>query len=206
MSLRLFNRDLPREVVDQLRLEEAVAVDTETTGLDWRNDALALCQVASPNAGIFLVRIDGSIPTNLSELLGDGNVIKVFHFAPFDLRFLMAHLGVDIRSIRCTKAASRLLDPRAPHESHSLRSLLESRLGVRVDKGSIRTSNWTASTLSQEQVRYAAGDVSNLLELYSTLHADIVSSGKSHIYERVCAYMPIDAYLEVNRFPNPLKY
>ena len=87
--------------------------------------------------------------------------MKVFHHAPFDLRFMNHASGYRAASVRCTKVASKLLDPQAPNQMHSLQTLAARYLGVHLAKGAVRTSDWSAA-LSAEQVAYAADDVIHL--------------------------------------------
>lgn len=115
--------DLPADLVEQLRQASLVAMDTETSGLDWRRDTLELCQFYAHSVGPVLVRRSEVRPTHLLELLEDPGVTKVFHYAPFDLRFLGSTWGVRTNRVFCTKAASKLLDPHAAAGAHSLGAL-----------------------------------------------------------------------------------
>ncbi len=204
VPVTLVEGDLPVEIALAMRAAGRVAVDTETGGLDWRSDRLHLCQLFTPATGpVFLRQVEAE-PRHLATLMTDSTVLKVMHFAPFDLRFLEAQWGVATTSVACTKAASRLLDPTL--DDHSLKALLARHLGVDIDKGEVRTSDWSRRTLSVEQIEYATGDVSHLLDLHRHLEARLDVVGLSHTYERVCAYMPLDAHLEIAGVPNPLIY
>lgn len=196
--------DLPADLADAVRRAGVVAVDTETGGLDWRSDALHLCQLFTPEIGVVFLRQVQGVPPVLASLLADPAVLKVFHFAPFDLRFLQAHWRVRPTPVACTKAASRLLEPTL--ESHSLQPMLERHLGVLIDKGAVRTSDWSAASLSEEQVAYASSDVVHLLDLHDLLVARLQRAGSLETFLQVCAYMPVDADLEVRGYPNPLTY
>jgi ribonuclease D len=139
--------------------------------------------------------------------MGDPTVLKVLHFAPFDLRFLEASWGMRAAPVGCTKAASRLLDPYLPSSEHSLQALLRRHLGIAVSKGEVRMSDWgSAAVLSEEQIGYATADVAHLLDLHDVLIKRLDDLGRSELFARVCAYMPVDAHLEVTGIPNPLAY
>ena len=181
-------------------------MDTETSGLDWATDSLQLCQLFTDETGPVLLSQVRGHPVELARLLADPDVVKVFHFAPFDLRFLEACWGVRAVSVECTKAASRLLDPDLPAAKHSLQSLLELHLGLRIEKGSVRTSDWGARTLTEEQIAYATADVDHLLALAQTLTHRLAACGKAELFAQVCAYMPVDAHLAVTGVPSPLVY
>lgn len=198
-------RDLPVEIAGQLRDARVVAVDTETTGLDWRVDSLQLCQLFSASVGAVLVRIEGDAP-QLRSLLEDPTVTKVFHFAPFDLRFLEAAIGARTAPVICTKAASKLLDPGLPSKAHSLGALLTRHFGVELDKGAVRTSDWGSRELTDAQTDYAVGDVINLLRLADVELKLLQARGLADEFEAICRYMPVDAHLELAGVPNPLAY
>lgn len=179
------------------------SVDTETSGLDWRVDRLEICQIHSPMTEPIIVRNKGSRPPRLAAVLESSDVQAVYHFAPFDLRFLEHYWQIRARNVGCTKTASRISDPNLPNNAHSLKPLLERRLGVDLDKGTVRTSDWGVPELSPEQIEYAVGDVRHLLEL----HNDITSGFNAEqriLYEELCAYLPTDVHRELMGVPNPL--
>ena len=167
-----------------------VAWDTETTGLDWRTDRLALCQLSAAEVGTVLVRVADRQPKRLLEILESTAVAKVFHHAPFDLRFMRRAWGAQGANVRCTKVASKLLQPHAPPGDHSLGALLQRYQGIVLDKGAVRVSDWTAQTLSTAQVAYAAGDVEFLIPLLGSLEAELSSIGLSGLYAECCAFLP----------------
>lgn len=204
MAVTFVDGDLPADIAQTMRKSAQVAVDTETSGLDWARDRIQMCQLFTTGTGPVLLRHVEGVPRELSSVMRDPAVLKVMHFAPFDLRFLEAQWGIETRSIACTKAASRLLDRTL--EDHSLKALLQRHLGVLIEKGAVRTSDWSVPTLSDEQVDYAVGDVSHLLELHRLLSDRLDAVGLTGIFEQVCTYMPIDAHLEIAGYPNPLTY
>lgn len=204
MSVTLIDGDLPADFALTMRTAGRVAVDTETGGLDWARDRLHVCQLFTPETGPVLLRNVEGEPHELGSVMRDPAVLKVMHFAPFDLRFLESQWGIETRSVACTKAASRLLDPTL--DDHGLKALLARHLGVLVEKGAVRMSDWSAGTLSDEQVAYAVGDVSHLVDLHRLLADRLEAAGFSGMFEQVCAYMPVDAHLEVAGYPNPLTY
>lgn len=206
MQVFVSQGDLPAFVAEQAASVGVVAVDTETTGLDPKQDRLGLVQVLVPGAGVYLLRrVAGTAPI-LSTILQDPGVEKVFHFAPFDLGFLYASLRIETRSVWCTKAASRLLGPRRRRDEHSLARLVAQYFGVTLDKGSVRTSDWDASHLSDQQVAYAVRDVEFLVELRARQARELEERALMQDFRRVCDYMPTAAKLAVEGFPDPLTY
>lgn len=206
MKASIFEGDLSPAVGAALRESPTVAVDTETSGLDWRTNELQLCQLFTPAVGPVLLRGVGDEPSVLSSVLADPTVTKIFHHAPFDLRFLEGKWGIEAKSVVCTKTASKLLSPRLPHREHSLQPVLNRMLGVRIEKGDVRTSAWGQEVLSVEQIEYAVADVSHLIDLYRAMATELLDRGLDSLYSEVCAYLPVDAHLEVRGIPNPLTY
>lgn len=206
MRIREYDGDLPDDLVAQLASASRIAVDTETSGLDWRTSELELCQIYSPPTGVLLVRNVTDVPLNLGTVLADEHVVKVFHFAPFDLRFLEARWRVAVRAVACTKAAAKILEPGLQRPAYSLMELLNRHCGVKISKGPVRTSDWGAEHLTTAQKEYAAGDVQYLLELDAVLQQSLKDVGRLDLLKRVCDYMPLDSYLDVNGFSDPLTY
>lgn len=206
VSATVVNGDLPNSLADQLSRETRVAVDTETTGLDWQRDTLELCQIWTDTTGPILIRRSQGRPVNLLALLENPTIEKVFHFAPFDLRFLEAAWGVRVSPVFCTKAASKLLEPTLPSAEHSLGALLRRHFGLHLDKGAVRVSDWGTDELSPRQIAYAAADVSSLLRLASFELEQLRLHGLDGDFRTICAYMPVDAHLEIAGTPNPLAY
>lgn len=206
MTAELLDGDLPPSIADAMCAAGVVAVDTETSGLNWATESLHMCQLCTDETGPVLLRRVRQFPRQLARVLGAADVTKVFHFAPFDLRFLEAGWGVRVANIECTKTASKLLEPELLPADHSLQSLLSRHLGVTIEKGPVRTSDWGAARLTDSQVAYAATDVIHLVALADYLRERLKDADRADLFAQVCAYMPLDAHLEVSGFPNPLTY
>jgi ribonuclease D len=199
--------DLPTTLLDAYRRSVLVAWDIETSGLDWRQARIGTCQLFAAGIGAAVISIaDGIRPVRLMSLLEDPQVPKVFHHAPFDLRFMIHAWDVKPASIRCTKVASKLVEPAAPNDVHSLQSLVARYLGVELQKGGIRTSDWTASRLSPEQIQYAAGDVIYLPALLASLSGRLEALGLGWLYDRCCEFLPARAALELGDYPDVFGY
>jgi ribonuclease D len=167
---RLHNGDISPEFLDHIRATGAVAWDIETSGLDWRKDRIGTCQLATYDEVAVVKLGSRTPPTALADLLSDGTVTKVFHHAPFDLRFMAHQWKTPILNVACTKITSKILDPQLPSSEHSLKPTLDRHLGIEISKAA-QQSNWMADTLTEEQLKYAAADVQHLLELYDVLVA-----------------------------------
>ncbi len=202
----LANGDLPLELACAFASCALISWDIETSGLDWRRDRIGTCQIFAEEVGAAVVSVPGQTPARLTSLLENAQVVKVFHHAPFDLRFMVHQWGVRPVSIRCTKVASKLLDPQAPNEAHSLLNLAERFLGVRLGKGPVRTSDWSAGTLSQEQVEYAVNDVIHLPALLSVLRRALEERGIADLYDCCCGFLPTTVELELGGYPDVFAY
>jgi ribonuclease D len=186
----LVTGDVSADFEGAVRDAAIVAWDIETSGLNWRLDSIATCQLHVPNFGTQIIRVDERRPDRLREVLMSEHVLKVFHHAPFDLRFMRHHWKVDARRVACTKILSKIIRPEAPSEEHSLKPVLERFLGVMLDK-SQQTSNWLSPDLTDEQLIYAARDVNYLVPLLEKLMDKARASGVADIAERTFEYVPV---------------
>jgi ribonuclease D len=156
---------------------DAVAVDTETTGLHTFRDRLCLVQLSAGDGTCHLVRIrEGGDSSNLKALLADPKVLKIFHFARFDVTMIRRHLGVSCKPVYCTRIASRLV--RTYTQSHGLKDVCKELLGIEISKEQ-QSSDWAADTLSPAQRLYAATDVLHLHALREKLDAMLAREGRA---------------------------
>jgi ribonuclease D len=176
MTVTLHQGDLP----DGLDLGPVVAVDSETMGLRPVRDRLCVVQLSAGDGDAHLVQFaPGSYDApNLRRLLADPAVLKLFHFARFDVAVMRAFLGVDTAPIYCTKIASKLV--RTYTDRHGLKDLCRELLGVELSKQQ-QSSDWGAAELSAEQQTYAASDVLHLHALKDKLDAMLVREGRAAI-------------------------
>jgi ribonuclease D len=206
VPVRVLTGDLPSSLADAFALSRRVAWDIETTGLDWRQEKIGTCQLFSDAVGAVVVSVGRDRPAALARLIEDGTVEKVFHHAPFDLRFIVSEWGVSPTAVRCTKVASKILDPAAPNETHSLQHLVSRYLGVSLPKGAVRVSDWSAPELTDEQVRYAVGDVVHLPRLLEAMEVMLRESSRAELYDRCCAFLPDRVTLELGGYPDVFAY
>lgn len=203
---RVLGGDLPDDLADAFAISRRIAWDIETTGLDWRQEIIGTCQLFSDSVGAVIVRVGADRPAKLARLIEDSSVEKVFHHAPFDLRFIVSSWRVSPTAIHCTKVASKILNPAAPNETHSLQHLASRYLGVRLPKGAVRVSDWSAPELTEDQVRYAVGDVVHLLRLVDAMEAALRERDLMELYDSCCAFLPARVTLELGGFPDVFAY
>ncbi|SRR5579883_434591 len=192
MTIRLHTNDLP----DTFSAAEAVAVDTEAMGLVHRRDRLCVVQLSNGDgsADVVHIRPHSPEPKNLKRVLGDPGILKIFHFARFDIAALYGSLGVMPMPLYCTKMASRLA--RTYTDRHALKDLARELLGVDLSKQQ-QTSDWGAETLSEAQVTYAASDVLYLHALKGKLDALLVREGRTDLAEACFRFLPTRARLDL---------
>jgi ribonuclease D len=195
MTIRLHKGDLP----DGLDFGAAVAVDTETLGLEVGRDRLCLVQLSRGDANAELVQIapGQTRAPNLERLLADANVLKLFHFGRFDMGVLRHTLGVMPTPVYCTKIASKIA--RTYTDRHGLKDLTRELLGVEVSKQQ-QSSDWGAPTLSEAQLAYAASDVLHLHALRDKLDAMLTREGRDALARAAFAYLPERVRLDLAGF------
>ncbi|HLI10906.1 MAG TPA: ribonuclease H-like domain-containing protein [Alphaproteobacteria bacterium] len=196
--IQLHHDDLPTG----LDLGAVVAVDTETMGLEPRRDRLCLVQLSAGDGVCHLVQFAAGRydAPQLKALLGDPMVMKLFHFARFDLAMLRRHLGVVCRPVYCTKIASKLT--RTFTDRHGLKDLCRELLGIEISKQQ-QLSDWGAERLNDEQLAYAASDVLHLHELKGKLDALLEREGRRQLAEACFAFLPARAELDLGGWDDP---
>jgi ribonuclease D len=169
-------------------------------GLNPYRDRLCLVQLSAGDGDSHLVRIPpqpaGALvqAPNLKRLLTDPRILKLFHFARFDIAALKHALGVMARPIYCTKTASRLV--RTFTDRHGLKDLCKDLLGIELKKEQ-QTSDWGAPDLSQEQLRYAATDVVHLHALKAKLDEMLAREGRTSLAQACFDFLPTRAELDL---------
>jgi len=186
MTIRLHRGDLP----DLARYKVgAVAIDTETMGLDVRRDRLCVVQLSPGDGTADVVQIAPGAPggTNIKALLADASVLKLFHFGRFDLASLYHAFGVMAGPVYCTKIASRLC--RTYTDKHGLKDLTRELIGVDLSKQQ-QLSDWGAGDLTEAQVTYAASDVLYLHALREKLDVMLAREGRAELAAACFRFLP----------------
>lgn len=192
MVAHLHRGDLPAG----LSFPNGVAVDTETMGLRLRRDPLCVVQLSGGDGDAHVVQLDRKTydAPNLKALLADAAVVKIFHFARFDLGMIKLHLGVDCRPVYCTKIASRL--SRTYTDRHGLKDLTKEVLGQDLKKEQ-QSSDWGAADLTEAQLAYAASDVLHLHELRRKLDLMLEREGRRALAQACFEFLPSRAGLDL---------
>ena len=192
MTIRLHRGDLP----DLSAYKGAVAIDTEAMGLDPNRDRLCVVQLSPGDGSADVVQIGAGQrkAPNIEQLLADKSILKIFHFARFDLGMLAKTFGVMAAPVYCTKIASRLA--RTYTDKHGLKELAREVLGIDLSKQQ-QLSDWGADELSDAQVSYAATDVLHLHALKEKLDGMLAREGRGDLAAACFRFLPDRARLDL---------
>lgn len=192
MTIHLHDDDLPLGAIKS----PLVAIDTETMGLIPARDRLCLIQLSAGDGEVHLVRFHGKpeLAVNLKALLVNPDVIKIFHYARFDIAMMSHYLGVMTTPLYCTKIASRLV--RTYTDRHGLKDLCKELLGVELSKQE-QTTDWGRDMLTPEQMKYAASDVLHLHALKERLDLMLAREGRTDLAQACFDFLPHRARLDL---------
>lgn len=192
MTVKLYRGDLPAD----FNPGTSIAIDTETLGLKPGRDKLCLVQISTGDGNAVLVQLDRDTydAPNLKALLANPAVIKIFHFARFDVAVLKHYLGVDTAPLYCTKIASKLV--RTYTDRHGLKDLIKELLGIELNKQQ-QSSDWGSHVLSEAQKQYAALDVVYLHEVKNRLDQMLEREGRAGLAKACFDFIPTRAALDL---------
>lgn len=202
----ILSGDLSEELLQAYLASPDLAIDTETMGLQTRRDRLCLVQLCNREMRAAILQLprstfDAQPPQarapRLKLLMEDPRVTKVFHFARFDVAALRHWLGIDVAPLYCTRTASKLA--RTYSDRHGLKDNLLEFLDVELDKVT-RHSDWSAATLSREQVAYAISDVTLLLPLMDRLEDMLRRQQREELARECFRAIPTLAKLDIAGF------
>lgn len=205
-DFQICDRDLSDNILSEYLNAEAIAVDTETMGLLPQRDRLCLVQLCDPEDRVTVIRI-GKGQTeapNLKRLMEAAEIVKVFHFARFDIATLQHNLGIDVKPIFCTKIASKLA--RTYTNRHGLKDLVQELEQVELDK-SAQSSDWgNAANLSDKQLRYAANDVRYLLSARQKLIEMLQREHRWEVAQECFKCLPTIVSLDLLQFKDVFEH
>ena len=195
-QITLHKGDLP----EGLSLGPVIAVDTEAMGLNPLRDNLTLVQISAGDGKAHIVQLsrDYDCP-NLKALLTDPKVLKIFHFARFDVVMMKRWMGITCTPIWCTKIASRLA--RTYTDKHGLKDVGREVAGVDMSKAQ-QSSDWGQDKLTDAQIQYAASDVLYLHQIKAGLEAMLEREGRKELAEACFAFLPVRADLDLAGWPD----
>ena len=184
----LHKNDLP----DSLKFPKEIAVDSETTGLSLVRDRLCLLQIATSRNECHMIKFAAEdlkkkiIAKNLINLFNNEKILKVFHYARFDLAVIRKAFGVNCKNIFCTKIASKLV--RTYTDKHGLKDLCKELLDKDLNKTQ-QSSDWSAKELSSNQLKYASNDVIFLVELKQILELMLRRESRYELSQKLFTFL-----------------
>lgn len=185
------------DLADGVDLGPVVAVDTEAMGLNPHRDDLCVVQLSSGDGTAHVVQLDragGFNCPNLKAMMANPDILKLFHFARFDVAMMLKHLGITCGPVWCTKIASKLA--RTYTDRHGLKDVSKEIAGVDMSKAQ-QSSDWGAEHLTDAQLQYAASDVLHLHKIRNGLEAMLVREGRLELAEACFAFLPTRAELDL---------
>tara|TARA_Y100000389_G_C17294414_1_gene429695 strand:+ start:115 stop:729 length:615 start_codon:yes stop_codon:yes gene_type:complete len=194
----LYQGDLP----NNLEFTNSIAVDTETMGLKHQRDRLCLVQLSSGDGNAHLIQLGNDFSykaENLKALMKNKKIVKIFHYARFDLGVIKKYLGIMPSNVYCTKIASKIA--RTYSDKHGLRELCKELLGIEISKQQ-QSSYWGAKNLSKNQLKYAANDVLHLHQIKNELEVILEKEKRSHLINKALNFLPFRVQLDLLGWEN----
>ncbi len=194
LDIKLHKKDLP----DEIKFSDKIAIDCEFTGLNIERDRLCLLQISSGNNDAHIIQLDKDNynAPNLKAILSDKNINKLFHFARADLLFIKKYLKVNVENINCTKIMSKIA--RSYSDKHGLKDLIKEFIGVDISK-QLQSSDF-GGNLSEKQLKYCAQDVVYLHKIYESLRKILEREKRNDIYDRTIKFINTRVELDFASF------
>ena len=185
IDIKLHSNDIPAD----LKLGNIIAVDCEFMGLNVKRDPLCLIQISSGNSDAHIVQLDRKSynAPNLTKLLNNKNVCKIFHYARADIGHIKHYLKAEVQNILDTKIASKLA--RSYSESHSLKTLIKEFTNVDISK-QFQNSDF-GGTLTPAQLKYCANDVIYLHKIHDELINILERENRMELYKNCLKFLKI---------------
>jgi len=194
IDIKLHKNDLPED----LDLGNVIAVDGEFMGLNVKRDPLCLIQISSGNSDAHIVKLDRTNykAPNLSKLLGDEKITKIFHYGRADMAHIKYYLKADTKNVFDTKIASKLA--RSYSDSHSLKILIKEFANIDISK-QFQSSDF-GGELSQAQLKYCANDVIYLHKIHDELNKILVRENRVNLYHDCLKFLKTRVDLDLASF------
>ena len=199
MDIKTHKDDLP----SGLNLGNEIAVDTEAMGLEPKRDPLTLVQISTGKNDCHIIQINRKNykAKNLVAVLENPSVLKIFHFARFDVAVLKHFLNAKIQNIYCTKIASKIA--RTYTDKHGLKDLVKEIIGVDMSK-QMQSSDWGAEKLSDKQLKYAAADVVYLHKIKLELNKMLIRENRMNLFNKCLEFVNTRVELDLADYKNDI--
>ena len=198
LDIKLHKKDLP----DEIKFSDKIAIDCEFTGLNVERDRLCLLQISSGNNDAHIIQLDKENynAPNLKKILSNDKIGKLFHYARADLLFIKKFLNVDVENINCTKIMSKIA--RSYSDKHGLKDLIKEFVGVDISK-QLQSSDF-GGELSDKQLKYCAQDVIYLHNIYDSLLNILKREKRVDIYQKTIKFINTRVELDLESFKDDI--
>ena len=198
LDIKLHKKDLP----DEIKFSDKIAIDCEFTGLNIVRDRLCLLQISSGNNDAHIIQLDKDNynAPNLKKTLNDRKINKVFHYARADLLFIKKYLEVDVENINCTKIMSKIA--RSYSDRHGLKDLIKEFIGIDVSKQ--LQSSYFGGDLSDKQLKYCAQDVLYLHKIFDCLSNILEREKRLDLYQKTIKFINTRVELDFASFKDDI--
>ncbi len=201
-KFNLCENDITEELFQKYKISKYLAIDTETMGLIHGRDRLCLIQICNESNLVSCIKItkDSCKAARIKKLLEDQEIMKIFHFARFDIAALKCNLSINTQNIFCTKIASKIA--RTYTNKHGLKDLIQELLNIELDK-SCQSSDWGSNdNLSSDQINYAANDVRYLIGAMKKLSIMLEREGRDQIAKNCFKVINVFSELDIQHYSN----
>ena len=201
-KITFYHNDITTDLYNLYKDSSFLAVDTEAMGLIHGRDRLCLIQICNELnlTSCIKIELNNSDSPNIKKLFEDSKIMKIFHYARFDVAALKCNLEINTNNIFCTKIASKLA--RTYTNKHGLKDLIHELIGIELDKSS-QSSDWGSSqNLSKKQINYAANDVRYLIEAMQKLRIILQREGRYELALKCFNTIPVHSELDILKFSN----
>ena len=194
LDIKLHKKDLP----DEIKFSDKIAIDCEFTGLNVERDRLCLLQISSGNNDAHIIQLDKDNynAPNLKKILSNDKIGKLFHYARADLLFIKKYLEVNVENINCTKIMSKIA--RSYSDKHGLKDLVKEFIGIDISK-QLQTS-YFGGNLSDKQLKYCAQDVLYLHKIFDGLKDILEREKRLDLYEQTIKFINTRVELDFASF------
>ena len=201
-KINFSHNDITTDFYNVYKDSSYLAVDTEAMGLIHGRDRLCLIQICNEYnlTSCIKIELNNSVSPYIKKLFENNKIMKIFHYARFDIAALQCNLGINTSNIFCTKIASKLA--RTYTNKHGLKDLINELIGIELDKSS-QSSDWGSSEkLSNKQIDYAANDVKYLIDAMHKLRIILEREGRYELAQKCFKAIPVHSELDILKFSN----
>ena len=198
IDIKLHKKDLP----DDLRLGNLLAVDGEFMGLNIRRDPLCLIQISTGKNDAHIIQLDRSSyeAPNLKKILADNSITKIFHYGRADIGHIKHYLNTDTNNILDTKIASKLA--RSYSDNHSLKTLIKEFVNIDISK-QFQNSDF-GGELTEAQKKYCANDVIYLHKIHDELYKILIRENRLELYKNCLKFLKTRVELDLAFFKDDI--